>query len=168
MSSSRRLFFALSLPDALQQQVIRWRAEAFKPEDGRPVAAANLHLTLAFLGEVSAQKEQALKTQAGRITQAGFSLNLDDLATGRAPEWYGWAANAPHARCYSWRNCCVRKRLAAAVIKARCRFIPISRYYAPRPSRSLSLQARRVGRSTPAISHSTNRRLNKAAPAITN
>ncbi|MGO3395731.1 MAG: RNA 2',3'-cyclic phosphodiesterase, partial [Serratia proteamaculans] len=26
MSSSRRLFFALTLPDALQQQVIRWRA----------------------------------------------------------------------------------------------------------------------------------------------
>ncbi|MBF4651936.1 RNA 2',3'-cyclic phosphodiesterase, partial [Serratia marcescens] len=51
MSNSRRLFFALSLPDALQQQVIRWRAEAFAPEAGRPVAAANLHLTLAFLGE---------------------------------------------------------------------------------------------------------------------
>lgn len=32
MSNSRRLFFALSLPDALQQQVIRWRAEAFAPE----------------------------------------------------------------------------------------------------------------------------------------
>ncbi|MEX2976779.1 RNA 2',3'-cyclic phosphodiesterase [Serratia fonticola] len=91
MSSSRRLFFALSLPDALQQKVIRWRAEAFKPEDGRPVAAANLHLTLAFLGEVSAQKELALKTQAGRITQAGFSLNLDDLGHWPRPGvvWLG-------------------------------------------------------------------------------
>ncbi|MBS0976282.1 2'-5' RNA ligase family protein, partial [Serratia rubidaea] len=57
MSSSRRLFFALPLPDSLQQQVIRWRADAFAPQDGRPVAAANLHLTLAFLGEVSSQKE---------------------------------------------------------------------------------------------------------------
>ncbi|RTG72476.1 RNA 2',3'-cyclic phosphodiesterase, partial [Serratia marcescens] len=35
MSNSRRLFFALSLPDALQRQVIRWRAEAFAPEAGR-------------------------------------------------------------------------------------------------------------------------------------
>ncbi|MGN8181872.1 RNA 2',3'-cyclic phosphodiesterase, partial [Serratia marcescens] len=79
MSNSRRLFFALSLPDALQQQVIRWRAEAFTPEAGRPVAAANLHLTLAFLGEVTAQKEQALRKLAGRIVQPGFSMRLDDL-----------------------------------------------------------------------------------------
>ncbi|RTE97673.1 RNA 2',3'-cyclic phosphodiesterase [Serratia marcescens] len=74
MSNSRRLFFALSLPDALQRQVIRWRAEAFAPEAGRPVAAANLHLTLAFLGEVSAQKELALRKLAGRIVQPGFSM----------------------------------------------------------------------------------------------
>ncbi len=91
MSSSRRLFFALSLPDALQQQVIRWRAGAFHPEDGRPVAAANLHLTLAFLGEISTRKEQALKTLAGRIVQPGFIVNLDDLGHWPRPGvvWLG-------------------------------------------------------------------------------
>ncbi|TQI82122.1 2'-5' RNA ligase [Serratia fonticola] len=91
MSSSRRLFFALSLPDALQQQVIRWRADAFKPEDGRPVAAANLHLTLAFLGEIGAQKERALKTLAGRIVQSGFNVTLDDLGHWPRPGvvWLG-------------------------------------------------------------------------------
>ena len=91
MSSSRRLFFALSLPDALQQQVIRWRASAFQADDGRPVAAANLHLTLAFLGEISAQKELALKTLAGRIVQTGFSLALDDLGHWPRPGvvWLG-------------------------------------------------------------------------------
>jgi 2'-5' RNA ligase len=31
---------------------------------GRPVAAANLHLTLAFLGEVSADKQRALSAMA--------------------------------------------------------------------------------------------------------
>ncbi len=94
MSNSRRLFFALSLPDALQQQVIRWRAEAFAPEAGRPVAAANLHLTLAFLGEVTAQKELALRKLAGRIVQPGFSMRL--------------AAAATKARCRSIRTsrCC--------------------------------------------------------------
>ena len=56
MSSSRRLFFALTLPDALQQQVIRWRADAFTPEAGRRFAAANFHLSLAFLGYVTAHK----------------------------------------------------------------------------------------------------------------
>ncbi|VEA69906.1 2'-5'-RNA ligase [Serratia rubidaea] len=91
MSSSRRLFFALPLPDSLQQQVIRWRADAFAPQDGRPVAAANLHLTLAFLGEVSSQKEAALKRLAGRISQPGFSLQLDDLGHWPRPGvvWLG-------------------------------------------------------------------------------
>ncbi|MDK4774943.1 RNA 2',3'-cyclic phosphodiesterase, partial [Serratia marcescens] len=91
MSNSRRLFFALSLPDALQQQVIRWRAEAFAPEAGRPVVAANLHLTLAFLGEVTAQKELALRKLAGRIVQPGFSMRLDDLGHWPRPGvvWLG-------------------------------------------------------------------------------
>ncbi|KEY60739.1 RNA 2',3'-cyclic phosphodiesterase [Serratia sp. DD3] len=98
MSSSRRLFFALPLPDALQQQVIRWRATAFAPEDGRPVAAANLHLTLAFLGELSEQKERALKALAGRIVQAGFQLCLDDLGHWPRPGivWLG-TKQAPRA-----------------------------------------------------------------------
>lgn len=51
---------------------------AFPPEAGRPVAAENLHLTLAFLGDVSADKQQALIALAGRIRQPGFTLNLDD------------------------------------------------------------------------------------------
>lgn len=91
MSSSRRLFFALTLPDVLQQQVIRWRADAFTPEAGRPVAAANLHLTLAFLGDVTAQKETALKKLAGRISQPGFSMVLDDLGHWPRPGvvWLG-------------------------------------------------------------------------------
>jgi 2'-5' RNA ligase len=42
------------------------------------VAAANLHLTLAFLGEVSADKQRALSAMAGRIRQPGFTLTLDD------------------------------------------------------------------------------------------
>ncbi|AHG19409.1 2'-5' RNA ligase [Chania multitudinisentens RB-25] len=98
MSNSRRLFFALPLPAALQQQVIHWRANAFQPEDGRPVAAANLHLTLAFLGDVSTQKELALKTLAGRIRQTGFNLCLDDLGHWPRPGvvWLG-SKRAPRA-----------------------------------------------------------------------
>ncbi|EIR61483.1 2'-5'-RNA ligase, partial [Yersinia pestis PY-25] len=38
----RRLFFALTLPDAMQQEIVQWRAGHFSPEAGRPVAAANL------------------------------------------------------------------------------------------------------------------------------
>lgn len=77
MSEPQRLFFAIDLPAEIREQIIRWRATHFPPEAGRPVAADNLHLTLAFLGEVSAEKEKALSL-AGRICQPGFTLTLDD------------------------------------------------------------------------------------------
>lgn len=78
MSEPKRLFFALELPSAVQKQIVQWRATHFPEDAGRPVAADNLHLTLAFLGEVSAEKQRALATLAGRIQQPGFTLHLDD------------------------------------------------------------------------------------------
>ena len=73
MSEPQRLFFAIDLPAEIREQIIHWRATHFPPEAGRPVAADNLHLTLAFLGEVSAEKEKALSLLAGRIRQPGFT-----------------------------------------------------------------------------------------------
>ncbi|MGF7444657.1 RNA 2',3'-cyclic phosphodiesterase, partial [Klebsiella michiganensis] len=78
MSEPKRLFFAIELPGDVQQQIVHWRAASFPGDAGRPVAAANLHLTLAFLGEVSADKQRALSAMAGRIRQPGFTLTLDD------------------------------------------------------------------------------------------
>ena len=78
MSESKRLFFAIEMPAPIQRQIVRWRADSFAPEAGRPVAGANLHLTLAFLGDVSEEKRQALAAMAGRIRQPGFTLTLDD------------------------------------------------------------------------------------------
>jgi len=78
MSESKRLFFAIEMPAPIQRQIVRWRAGHFAPEAGRLVAGANLHLTLAFLGDVSEEKRQALAAMAGRIRQPGFTLTLDD------------------------------------------------------------------------------------------
>lgn len=78
MSEAKRLFFAIELPDEVQQSLIHWRAGNFAPDAGRPVPAANLHMTLAFLGDISKEKQRALETLAGRICQPGFILNLDD------------------------------------------------------------------------------------------
>ncbi|MCZ3384372.1 RNA 2',3'-cyclic phosphodiesterase [Kosakonia sp. SOY2] len=78
MSEPKRLFFALELPADIQTQVVQWRAQQFPPDAGRPIAAANLHLTLAFLGEISAEKQRALEALAGRIRQPVFTLTLDD------------------------------------------------------------------------------------------
>ncbi|KHN50189.1 RNA 2',3'-cyclic phosphodiesterase [Pectobacterium fontis] len=91
MPATRRLFFALPLPESTQQEIIRWRAAHFPQEAGRPVAAANLHLTLAFLGDVSEQKAQVLQTLAARIRQPAFTLTLDDAGHWPRPGvvWLG-------------------------------------------------------------------------------
>jgi len=78
MNPQKRLFFGIALPASSCQSVITWRAATFAEETGRPVAAANLHLTLAFLGDVGAEKQRALQQMAGRIRQAPFTLTLDD------------------------------------------------------------------------------------------
>lgn len=78
MSESKRLFFAIEIPAPLPRQIVRWRAGHFPPEAGRTVAEASLHMTLAFLGDVSADKQRALAAMAGRIRQPGFTLHLDD------------------------------------------------------------------------------------------
>lgn len=89
--ATQRLFFAISLPDAMQQQLVRWRADTFSAEAGRPVAAANLHLTLAFLGEVTPETAQRLQTLASRIVQPAFDLDLDDAGHWPRPGvvWLG-------------------------------------------------------------------------------
>ncbi|ADU68054.1 RNA 2',3'-cyclic phosphodiesterase [Pantoea sp. At-9b] len=89
--TTQRLFFALELPAPLQRELVRWRAENFAEDAGRPIAAANLHLTLAFLGEVSDETSQRLQQLAGRITQPGFDLDLDDAGHWPRPGvvWLG-------------------------------------------------------------------------------
>ncbi|MGB2536335.1 RNA 2',3'-cyclic phosphodiesterase [Hafnia paralvei] len=91
MSDTRRLFFALPLPPKTQRALVKWRAEQFPPEAGRPIAAANLHITLAFLGDVSEQKSLALQNMASRIKQPAFSLDLDDAGhwPGAGVVWLG-------------------------------------------------------------------------------
>ena len=50
-----RLFVALSLPEAVRDQLVAWRASAVSAADGlRPVAREDLHVTLCFLGSVPA------------------------------------------------------------------------------------------------------------------
>ena len=89
--ASQRLFFALELPDSLQQQLVQWRAEQFAAEAGKPVAAANLHLTLAFLGDVSDETSRKLQRMASRIEQRAFTLDLDDAGHWPRPGvvWLG-------------------------------------------------------------------------------
>ncbi|ARF49030.1 RNA 2',3'-cyclic phosphodiesterase [Pantoea stewartii] len=87
----QRLFFAIAPPEDLQQQLVQWRADTFSEEAGRPIAAANLHLTLAFLGKVSAETSKQLQTLASRIHQPAFDVTLDDAGHWPRPGvvWLG-------------------------------------------------------------------------------
>lgn len=89
--STRRLFFGIGLPTTIQQEIIAWRASAFNADAGRPLAAANLHLTLAFLGEISDEKASAISRLAARIRQPPFTLHLDDAGHWPRPGvvWLG-------------------------------------------------------------------------------
>ena len=72
-----RLFFALwpdgPARDALAGLAKRTAAEAW----GRPVPAANLHLTLAFLGEVADERVPVALAVAEGIRAGAFDLALD-------------------------------------------------------------------------------------------
>ncbi len=90
MSEPKRLFFALELPSAVQKQIVQWRATHFPEDAGRPVAADNLHLTLAFLGEVSAEKTAGAgrsrwpAAPAGLYPDAGRCRTVATFASGVA------------------------------------------------------------------------------------
>lgn len=72
-----RLFFAL-WPDARAREALAGHARQVAGRcGGRPVPAANLHLTLVFLGEVDPDGMPALRRAAGEVAAAGFDLALD-------------------------------------------------------------------------------------------
>lgn len=78
---SLRLFFALPCPPPLAERIGRWRDD--RPLPGRQVATANLHLTLAFLGQVPSARLEALLDMAAAIEAAPFDLYLDRLLRWR-------------------------------------------------------------------------------------
>ena len=84
-TKKRRLFFAL-WPDAhIRSQVADQVARAIESgaADGRRVPPANYHITLAFLGSVSASSMADIVAAAGRVRFLPF--NLDLVRTGYWP-----------------------------------------------------------------------------------
>ncbi len=74
----QRLFFAL-LPDGVVRKQLRQLQKDLKQAGGRPVPEENLHLTLLFLGNVEADKMDAVRDIVAGIEGEPFDLVLDTL-----------------------------------------------------------------------------------------
>ena len=142
-----RLFFALWPDDAVRQALRAWQHGKL-PVPGRWVAAANLHLTLLFLGNVTADARDCLCRGVDSLQLSRFSLTLDTTGCWSRPKvaWLSASEVVPELSA-----------LVSAVRQAAsdCGMQPETRDFVPHVT-----MARKLKRSPPTWEHS-------AAPAIT-
>lgn len=90
-NESSRLFFAL-WPDAALRALIAQRVQVgLRRGGGRPVRADNMHITLAFLGEVEAERIDCIRDAADGVQAPAFTLRLERLGYWRRARvvWLG-------------------------------------------------------------------------------
>ncbi len=78
-SARERLFFALWPGPTVRAALARRAREACAGLRGRPTPADNLHVTLAFLGDLDAERRACMEAVAGRLPFEPFDLVLDRL-----------------------------------------------------------------------------------------
>jgi 2'-5' RNA ligase len=72
-----RLFFALRPDEAVREQLARWSRELRAVCGGRPMRPENLHVTLAFLGNVEDARVAEVERAAGEVPPCAVPLVLD-------------------------------------------------------------------------------------------
>lgn len=77
-----RLFFAL-WPDDDTRKQLQAVMQSIPPNIGRAVPLENLHITLAFLGQVNEEITKGLEAAANRIRTQKFELKLDTIGCWR-------------------------------------------------------------------------------------
>ena len=89
--AAQRLFFALWPDASLQHRIHALARTALARGNGRLVAPGNLHLTLAFLGAVDADRRRCLEAAAGTVRTGRFSLEFDVAGYWAKPRvlWFG-------------------------------------------------------------------------------
>ncbi len=128
----QRLFFALWPEPALRRRLFRDIRQLVRRSGGRPVAEADLHVTVVFLGSTDAARRACCEAAAATLRPAPFTLTFDTV--GYWPRaralWLG-ATQVPEPLPALARS--LNEALAA------CGFIP-----EPRPLRPHVTLARKV------------------------
>jgi len=87
-----RLFFALWPDHALRARLAALAAGLAARSRGKAVPAAKIHMTLAFLGEVPAERLAAAEHAASRVNAPAFEIALDEVGSFRAAH-VAWAGS---------------------------------------------------------------------------
>ena len=120
-----RAFFALDIAVERQYAIEKWRANALPPNLGRAVPPANFHITLHFLGEITARQFALLCIAANEITPPRIELRLNTPGYFPKPGifWLGPAEVPPALPelARALRKAC---RKAGVAANARRRFEP--------------------------------------------
>src|SRR3990172_3600247 len=93
----QRLFFAL-WPDARTRKALSTALDRLAlPPSARRVIAANLHLTLVFLGSVPVERYRCLEQAAAQVQGRRFTLRLEQIGHWPQPRilWLGPARIPP-------------------------------------------------------------------------
>lgn len=95
--SAIRVFYALVLPPALRPPIGDIARDTARRVHGRPVPAENLHLTLAFIGDIARSRLPTLFDVGASLHGEAMTLQLDRLGGFRRAgvAWLG-ASRPPH------------------------------------------------------------------------
>ena len=87
---TRRLFFALWPDEGIREELDRVSRHAVRKR-GKRVRGENLHITLAFIGQVPADTASCLRQAAAEIRGQRFTLRLDRIGYWPRPRilWLG-------------------------------------------------------------------------------
>jgi 2'-5' RNA ligase len=95
--TTQRLFFAL-WPDEAVRAALDAAGQSLLGKRVKRIPAANLHMTLAFAGSVTASTRQCLEAAAGNLQLAPFDLTIEQCGYWHRPRivWLG-PVHAPPA-----------------------------------------------------------------------